>query len=48
MQKAKVFLIKKTILLALWGVLGTFLGGLGGGVEESEVKPFCCPKMDGE
>lgn len=33
----------------LWGVLGTFLGGLGG-VEDSEEEklPEWCPKMEGE
>jgi hypothetical protein len=38
---------KKNSVLTLWGVLGTFLGGLGV-VEGSLEIPLSCPKIEGE
>ena len=38
---------KKNSVLTLWGVLGTFLGGLGV-VEDSLEIPLSCPKIEGE
>jgi hypothetical protein len=38
---------KEDSVVTLWGVLGTFLGGLGG-VEDSLEIPLSCPKIEGE